>query len=529
MSYILKMPAAGEGITEGEIVKWLVEAGDNVSEDQILAEVQNDKLVQEIHSPVVGVMKKIIVEEGSVAQVGEALAEIDAEGYEASEEETTEEVTTKTKEADSTATTSTSSTYTVELPPAGEGIMEGELSEWLVKEGDMINVDETILMVQNDKLLQDVPSPVSGKVLKILVEEGSVANVGDAIMEVEVEGEVAEERTSEPAAKVETTQAPKTTTAPSASQVANRVLAMPSVRQYARDLNIDITKVSGTGKHNHITKADIDAYSEAPAVESAPETVTETTEKTQTVTKERTPQAIPQSDNTTREKMTPVRRAIANAMVQSKEQAPHVTLFDEIEVSKLMAHRSKFKDVAAESDIKLTFLAYMAKAVITVLRKYPILNASVDDANNEIVYKHYYNLGIAVDTDAGLYVPVIKDANTKGIFTIAEEIVELANKAHENKLSMDEMSNGSTTISNIGSAWGGWFTPIINYPEVAIFGMGRIEKKPVVLEDDTLGIGQVLHLSLSFDHRIVDGLTAQLAMNELKRLIADPELLLMEG
>ncbi len=385
-------------------------------------------------------------------------------------------------------------------------------------------------MVQNDKLLQDVVSPVSGTVSKILMSEGTVANVGDGIVEILVEGTLAasaaknETKVEE---KVESTKTVSTATQTS-SVVANRVLAMPSVRQYARDLNIDITQVSGSGKHNHITKADIDAYSAAPTKEVVVEESVEIVQ-TPTVSKERSVHTVAQSDNTRREKMTPIRRAIANAMVTSKEKAPHVTLFDEVEVSKLMAHRSKFKDVAAESDIKLTFLAYMAKAVISVLRKYPALNASIDESTNEIVYKNYYNLGIAVDTDAGLYVPVIKDANTKGIFKLAEEIVDLANKAHENKLAMDEMSDGSTTISNIGSAWGGWFTPIINYPEVAIFGMGRIEKKPVVLADDTLGIGSVLHLSLSFDHRIIDGLTAQLAMNELKRLIADPELLLMEG
>ena len=194
-----------------------------------------------------------------------------------------------------------------------------------------------------------------------------------------------------------------------------------------------------------------------------------------------------------------------------------------------IAHRNRFKEVAAKQEIKLTYLAYMSKAVIAVLRKYPILNASVDEANEEIVYKKYFNLGIAVDTKRGLYVPNIKHADRKGIFTIAKEIVDLSNKAHEGTLEPIEMKDGSTTITSIGPIGGKWFTPIINFPEVAIFGMGRIEKKPIVLEDNTLGVGSILHLSMSFDHRIVDGAIAQKAMNELKRYMEDPELLLMEG
>lgn len=525
MSYILKMPAAGEGIMEAEIVKWTKNVGDNVEVDETIAEVQNDKMVQEIPSPVSGKILKILVPEGEVAQVGEALAEIDAEGVVSEEVEVVEEV----KVDDKAEEVSTTALYAVTLPPAGEGIVEAEISEILVSVGDAISVDQSIAMVQNDKMVQEVPSPINGKVVNIVASAGDVLNVGDTILEVEFDGPAktvvkdnSEEKIVESAKAVSSRAG--------SSIVAGRVLAMPSVRQYARDLNIDITQVSGTGKHNHITKADIDNFVAAPVVveesvvvESAPVA----------------PQALPQvvqeaytvsaNERTTREKMTPIRRAISKAMVNSKTRAPHVTLFDEVEVSKLMDHRRKYKDVAAQSDIKLTYLAYMAKAVTSVIKKYPILNSSVDESSDEIVYKNYFNMGIAVDTEAGLFVPVIKDIDQKGIFKIADEISSLATKASDGKLSMAEMSDGSTTISNIGSAWGGWFTPIINHPEVAIFGMGRIEKKPVVLEDNTIGVGQVLLLSLSFDHRVIDGLTAQLAMNELKRLIADPELLLMEG
>ena len=538
MSYIFRMPKAGEGITEGEISKWTKAVGDKIYEDETIVEIQNDKLISDVPSPVSGTITKILVEEGVVANVGDPLAEIDAPGYSDSveaevevEKAETPKAETKTTPKEEAKAEQAQSVYTFNLPKAGEGITEGEIVKWNKTVGDSISEDEVLLEVQNDKLIQDVPSPVSGVISKILVEAGSIANVGQAIAEISVAGVPAvSELSVEADTKVEATQ-PQVATKKSASIVGGRVLAMPSVRQLARDLDIDISKISGSGKHGHITKADVESFKSAPEVSPIEvKDAKEVTESTTPVTKQSIePVSIAQSDRTTREKMSATRRAISSAMVTSKAHAPHVTLFEEVEVSKLLDHRKKFKEVAEVSDIKLTYLAYMTKAVVTVLRKYPILNASVDESTDEIVYKHYYNVGIAVDTDHGLYVPNVKDADSKGIFTIAKEISELAEKTHNKELTMPEMTDGSTTISNIGSAWGMWFTPIINYPEVAIFGMGRIEKKPIVLDDGSLGVGNVMYLSLSFHHRIIDGSVAQKAMNELKRLLADPELLLMEG
>ena len=564
MSYIFKMPAVGEGITEGEIAQWDVKVGDSIKVDETIVEIQNDKLVQEVPSPVTGTITKILVEAGTVVQVGEPLAELDAPGFE-NEEPLTEAITKKeepkkeetkkeeTKKAAPKAAKQESSNYIFKLPKVGEGIAEGEIAQWDVAVGDTVAVDQTLLEVSNDKLVQEVPSPVAGVIKKILVEAGTVAQIGEAIAEIAVEGQVEQDDTQEeteqqasldevdaaPQAQsisVSKTEAKSDVKASGSSVVAGRVLAMPSVRQLARDMGINISEISGTGKHGHITKSDVESFDGSAPAETTVETIVVSKEKaktttapTQTKTAITEATAVAESERTTREKMTPIRRAIASAMVNSKAHAPHVTIFDDVEVSKLMNHRKKYKEVAAEQDISLTFLAYMTKAVVTVLRKYPILNASVDETTDEIVYKNYYNLGLAVDTDKGLFVPNIKDADRKGMFTIAQEITELATKAHEGKLTGPEMSDGSTTISNIGSARGMWFTPIINYPEVAIFGMGRIEKKPVVQEDGTVGVGSMLYLSMSFDHRVVDGALAQKAMNELKRLMADPELLLMEG
>lgn len=530
MSFVFKMPDIGEGIAEGEIVQWFVAEGDMIEEDAPLLEIQNDKLVQEVPSPVTGKILKIHVEANTVATVGDVLVEIEAEGH---EDAAPAPAAVATPAA--TPTTGGDKVYTFHLPDVGEGIAEGEIVQWFVAEGDTIEEDSPLLEIQNDKLVQEVPSPVSGTIRKILVEPGTVSNVGDALIEINATGGqgLADAKPAAPVAApaASTPQATVEGVVYADNSIAGRILAMPSVRQYARDKGVDLTQVIATGRRGHVTKQDVDTFLTQGGVEAAapaqattaPKTVEASAPKADTK-----PTPIITKGDTTREKMTPTRRAIAGAMVNSKAKAPHVTLFDEVEVSKLMEHRARFKTVAAEQDVKLTFLAYITKAVVAVMRKYPALNASIDDATQEIVYKNYYNVGIAADTPHGLYVPNIKNADTKGIFTIASEITTLAKAANDGTLAGPDMRDGTITISNIGSARGLWFTPIINYPEVAIFGIGRIDKKPVVLEDGTLGVGNMMALSLSFDHRIIDGMTAQMAMNEFKRLLNDPELLLME-
>lgn len=306
---------------------------------------------------------------------------------------------------------------------------------------------------------------------------------------------------------------------------------MPSVRALAREKGIDLRKVSGTGPHGRILANDLVSSGTSTATTHVEaEASTSKTEVSPAPAKAAKPLSAPSApDMETREKMSPTRKAIAKAMVTSKATAPHVTLFDEVEVTKLMNHRRHFKTIAADRGIKLTFLAYVVKALTIVIRDFPVLNASIDDATQEIVYKHYFNIGIATDTPHGLYVPNIKDADRKSIFAIAKVIAENAQKAQDNQLKPNDMNHGSITISNIGSIGGGWFTPVINYPEVAILGFGRIGKEPYVTPEGEVAVGSMMKLSLSFDHRLIDGATAQKAMNELKQLLADPELLLMEG
>ncbi|WP_408010823.1 dihydrolipoamide acetyltransferase family protein [Pseudalkalibacillus sp. A8] len=445
MAFEFKLPDIGEGIHEGEIVKWFVKKGDEVKEDDILLEVQNDKAVVEIPSPVDGTINDIKVDEGTVAVVGDVLVTIDAEGYEGDSEETEVEQ----PQADE------------DKKPEADGAKEEDKKE----EKDSKETKET---KKEDDSEDEDPT--------------------------------------------------------------NRVKAMPSVRKYAREKDVNIKKVNGSGKDGRILKEDIDAY-----LEGGQETAESETEKRAAAEKEEQkadgkakPAAAAQEQAETREKLKGMRKAIAKAMVNSKHTAPHVTHMDEVVVTDLVAHRKQFKEMASEKGIKLTYLPYVVKALVSALREYPILNASLDDENEEIVHKHYYNIGIAADTEAGLVVPVIKDADRKSIFSLSNEINELAKKARDGKLSSDEMKGSTCTISNLGSAGGQWFTPIINHPDAAILGVGRIQEKPVV-ENGEIVAAPVLALSISYDHRLVDGVTAQNALNHVKRLLNDPQLLIMEA
>ncbi|WP_174733767.1 dihydrolipoamide acetyltransferase family protein [Mesobacillus harenae] len=454
MSFQFKLPDIGEGIHEGEIVKWFVKPGDKIQEDDVLCEVQNDKAVVEIPSPVAGTVEEIHVDEGTVATVGQVLISFDAPGYENLKFKGEEE----------------------EAPAKSEKT-----------EAQVQSVNESGQEIEKEKAPMQNNDGATGA------------------------GEKAEETVD--------------------ADPNRRVIAMPSVRKYAREKGIAISKVQGSGKNGRVLKDDIDSFLEGGTAAPEAPAASEAVQQEAAAPKEdsKTAAAIPQGQYPeTREKMSGMRKAIAKAMVNSKHTAPHVTLMDEIDVTKLVAHRKKFKEVAAAKGIKLTFLPYVVKALTSALREYPALNTSLDDATSEIIHKHYYNIGIAADTEKGLLVPVVKDADRKSVFNISDEINELAGKARDGKLSPDEMKGASCTITNIGSAGGQWFTPVINHPEVAILGIGRIAEKPVV-KDGEIVAAPVLALSLSFDHRMIDGATAQNALNHIKRLLNDPELLLMEA
>lgn len=438
--------------------------------------------------------------------------------------------------------------YEFKLPDIGEGIHEGEIAKWLVAEGDSISEDDVLVEIQNDKAVVEIPSPVDGKISKIHVAEGEVTTVGTTIVTIDDGSEGSTDDSSEEASAEENTEvkddankpadedkvseeSPNKETAEQPSKESSDkddtvVIAMPSVRKFAREQGVNIKEVSGSGKNGRILKEDIENFGSTSTKQTAASSSEASSEA-----KEENKAAAPvqnTGDLESREKMSGMRKAIAKAMVNSKHTSPHVTHIDEVVVDELWAHRKKFKEIAAEQNVKLTFLPYVVKALVSALKKYPVLNTSIDNETFEVIQKYYYNVGIAADTERGLVVPVVKDADKLSMFEISDEINNLATKARDGKLSSEEMKGGSVTISNLGSAGGKWFTPVINQPEVAILGIGRIEEQAIVKDGEVVP-ARVLALSLSYDHRQIDGATAQNALNHIKRLLNNPDLLLMEG
>lgn len=418
------------------------------------------------------------------------------------------------------------------FPELGEGLHEGEIIKMHIKPGDKVTDDDIIMEVQNDKAVVEVPCPVNGTVLEVLAKDGQVCHMGEVVAIIDAEGDIpehaapAEESKEEPAAapaaeapKAEAPRAEGTAAAPN-----HEVLATPSVRKLARELGVNIGEVPPTGKNGKITREDVEAFANGgvPASKAeAPQVAAEV---------KAAPAASAATGREAEEERVPfkgIRKAISNAMVKSAYTAPHVTIMDEVDVTELVAFRTRLKPMMEKKGTKVTYLPFIVKALVAACRQFPAMNAMIDEANNEIVYKKFYNIGIATDTDNGLIVPVIHDADRRSIWMIADSIKDLAIRGREGKLGPNELKGSTITITNIGSAGGMFFTPIINFPEVAILGTGRITEKPVVKNGEIVA-APVMALSLSFDHRLIDGATAQNFMNYIKQLLANPELLVME-
>ena len=424
------------------------------------------------------------------------------------------------------------------MPDIGEGMAEGDITNWLVKVGDTVKVDDSVAEVQNDKLVQEIVSPYAGTVTKLFVDPDTTVEVGDPLIEFDGDGSGTEAGEAAPAPKEEDTPADEpetsnTPAAPAGNVVATngQILAMPSVRHYAFEKNIDLSQVPASGRHGHITMTDVTGFTGAPAVPEAPEAPTPEPQVAPEASDEKpAPEKKVEVADTKsgRQPMSGVRKAIANAMSVQNSTIPTVTNFDSVEVSKLVAHRSNFKEPAKEQGVKLTYLAYAVKALAAVGKKFPEINASIDMDSHEVIYHDTVNVGVAVNAPSGLYVPVVAHAESKSIMTIATEIADLASAVREGTIKPAQMQGATITISNLGSARGTWFTPIINGKESAILGLGSILKEPIVDENGELAVGQNMKLPLSYDHRLIDGMLGQQSLNYLKKLLADPSYMLME-
>lgn len=400
------------------------------------------------------------------------------------------------------------------FPDVGEGITEGEIVRWLVKEGDQVKADQTLAEIETDKAIVEMPSPYSGTVLRLHFKEKDIVKVGQVLVTIGERGEafpVAEAAATQAAVAQRRAVAGPEAAAP--ADVAGGIQATPRVRKLAQDLGIDLAAVRGTGSGGRITEEDVRSAKEKPAEKKLEIKIKSKYDLYGTL--ERIP-------------LRGVRRATAKHMRESLDKAAHVTHFDEADTTKLAALRDAMKAEAEAKGIKLTYLPFIVKAVIEALKLHPTINAMLDDEEEEIIVKKYYNIGIAVDVPEGLIVPVVKMADEKSVLDIAEEIQNLAKAARERTLDLADLKGGTFSITNVGVIGGYAATPIINYPEVAILASMKIEDRARV-ENGAVVVRKTLPLCLSFDHRVIDGAEAARFARDLIRFLEDPEKLPLKG
>ena len=417
------------------------------------------------------------------------------------------------------------------FPDIGEGITEGVIMKWFVNVGDNINEGDSVAEVETDKVTAEIPSPKSGKVLELMAKKGDKINVGQVFITIETGSEnqsnvpeVVEEETAgvvgEVIASSEVIPPSTEELQTSAKSIQPRkVLATPVARKMAKDLGVDIGIIQGTGPNGRVMKEDIH---NAKVAVKAPR------QEVKTPIKEIKPALSISDERIERIPLTSIRKTIASRMIQSRFTIPHTTAMDEIDITKLDDFRKKYKDILKEDNVHLTYLPFVIKAVIVALKQFPEFNSSLDEENEELVLKHFYHMGIATDTERGLMVPVIKDADRMSIIELANAIEDLGTRAKDNKIQLHELKGSTFSITNYGSIGGYFGIPIINFPEAAILGLGRVVKKPIV-QDDEIIIAKVLPLSLSYDHRTIDGASGARFLNVLKELLGDPDLLLLKS
>ncbi len=400
--------------------------------------------------------------------------------------------------------------YEFKLPDLGEGITSGEIKKWHVRKGEKVEEDQTIAEVETDKAVVELPSPAAGTISDLKAPEGARVNVGDVIAVIREEGAPEEKKAppAQPKAEEKAKEAVKPEAkAPPAPGEKVPVLATPATRMLAKQLGVNVEAVKGTGPGGRITDEDVKKAA-APKPAEAPAKAV----------------AAP-SGGEERIPLRGIRRTIADNLMRSVAKTAQVTLIDDADLTKLVELRERINTELAGT-VKVSYLAFMVKAVVTALKAHPMLNSSIDDEKGEIVVKKYYNIGIAVDTDRGLIVPVLKNADAKSIVDISKELVHIIELTRDGKIGLEQLKGGTFTIANIGSIGGLFSTPLINYPESAILEMQEIRDMPRVV-NGVIVPRKVMYLPLTIDPRISDGAEGQRFMNDLKRYLENPELLLV--
>ncbi|HEX9274503.1 MAG TPA: dihydrolipoamide acetyltransferase family protein [Candidatus Binatia bacterium] len=394
------------------------------------------------------------------------------------------------------------------LPDIGEGIAEAEIVRWLVQEGALVKEDQNLVEIETDKAIVTLPSPYEGTVTSLHGKEGDIIKVGQVLVSFGdgIESTPPPPEKKDPGSVVGTIGEQEEFVAP--SEAPKAILATPAVRHRARELRVDLANLHGSGPGGRITRDDVERAVEKQAVKGTPE-----------------PDAYGAVD---RIPLRGLRRTIAKRMQEARQRVPDVTIWEDADITDLDSVRLKERKMAAEKGIRLTYLPFVIKAALAALRAHPYLNATLDDETEQILVKKYYNIGIAVDTSDGLMVFSIKQADKKNILELAKEISVLAEKARTRKLDLAELKGSTFTITNYGVIGASYGTPIINYPEVGILGIGKIQDRPVV-RDAQVAIRKIMPLSLAFDHRVIDGVEAARFLNVVIEHLEDPDLMLIEG
>ena len=550
MTFSLTMPALGESVTEGTVTRWLKKEGDQIAIDEPLLEVSTDKVDTEIPSPVAGVLQKIVVQVDSTVAVGAELAVISESGAAAPQKvsEPVKAVEQPKAAAPVTpvaaapvaaptpvvATPATSGATIVAMPALGESVTEGTVTRWLKNVGDQINADEALLEVSTDKVDTEIPSPVTGTLLTIDVPVDSTVAVGARLASIGVSGStpVVAAAVEKPAPIAPVVTAAPVAAAPVISKPSQPPVAAapvvnsarpddsyvtPIVRKLAAEAGVNLSTIKGTGVGGRIRKEDVLAATPKAAATPTAQVMasTNTTAKSSVTTS-------PLRGTTVG--MTRLRKVIADRMVESLKISAQLTTVVEVDVTKIDRLRNTAK-AAFESreGVKLTFLPFFAVAICEALKQHPVLNSSVE--GDQITYHAAEHLGVAVDTDRGLLVPVVKDAGDLNMGGIARKIADVAARTRENKITPDELGGGTFTLTNTGSRGALFDTPIINQPQVAILGLGAVVKRPMVVKGadggETIAIRSMVYLALSYDHRVVDGADAARFLVTLKERLEE--------
>jgi 2-oxoglutarate dehydrogenase E2 component (dihydrolipoamide succinyltransferase) len=537
------MPQMGESIFEGTITKWLKKPGDTVQRDEPLFEISTDKVDAEIPSPASGILTEVKIAEGNTVQINTVVGVIgDGDGKPAPAPAKTPEKEPAEKPSANidppsasnspapVAAAAPASLTDVIMPQMGESIFEGTITKWLKKPGETVQQDEPLFEISTDKVDAEIPSPAAGVLSEIKVQAGTTVQINTVVATIGVAGAApAASKPTPPAQPVAAAPAPETDSESDAvdSESGERVRSSPLVRRIARENNLDLRQVPGTGSAGRITKEDILGYiakggAPAPSV-PAPKPAVAAPAPAPAAAKPAAPPVAPVAmPGDELVPLTRMRSIIAQRMVDSKRTSAHVHTVFKIDMSRIVRIREKEKSKYEQRNgVKLTYMPFLSRAVIATLRKMPIVNASME--GDAIRYHKNINLGIAVALDWGLIVPVIRQAEDKSFLGIARAIVDLAERARAKKLKPEEVASGTFTITNPGIFGEQFGTPVINQPESAILGVGGLFKEPTVVTDengsDSIAIRSIIRLTLGFDHRIIDGADAGRFMAEVKKYL----------